>query len=68
MKAHPDFADIGKRMLLAWHEGVSGLRDKRMYAMGGWQPGDAMTGFSDPPKLEKPKTVIGRSELLGKNI
>lgn len=67
MKAHPDFADIGKRILLAWHEGVSGLRDKRMYAMGGWQPGDAITGFSDPPKLEKPKTVIGRSELLGKN-
>ena len=66
MKTHPDFADIGKRMLLAWHEGVSGLRDKRMYAMGDWQPGDAMTGFSDPPKLENPKAVIGRSELLGK--
>ncbi|MDP3294639.1 MAG: type II toxin-antitoxin system HipA family toxin [Nevskia sp.] len=26
MKTHPDFDDIGKRMLLAWHEGVSGLR------------------------------------------
>lgn len=30
MKAHAGFADIGKRMLIAWREGVSGLRDHRM--------------------------------------
>ena len=66
MKTHPAFADIGKRMLLAWHEGVSRLRDKRMYALGDWRCGDAMTGFSDPPKLENPRTVIGRSALLGR--
>ncbi|HET9122528.1 MAG TPA: type II toxin-antitoxin system HipA family toxin, partial [Acidiferrobacteraceae bacterium] len=34
MNAHQGFDDIGKRMLIAWHEGISGLRDKRMYAMG----------------------------------
>ncbi len=34
MNAHQGFDDIGKRMLIAWDEGVSGLRDKRMYAMG----------------------------------
>jgi serine/threonine-protein kinase HipA len=66
MKDHPAFADIGKRMLIAWRDGVSGLRDRRMYALGSWQPGEAMTGFSDPPKLENPRVVIGRSELLGR--
>jgi serine/threonine-protein kinase HipA len=66
MKTHPEFVDIGKRMLLAWHEGVSGLRHQRTYALGEWQTGAELTGFSDPPKLDKPRTVIGRSELLGK--
>ena len=66
MNAHQGFDDIGKRMLIAWHEGVSGVRDKRMYAMGEWKPGDAMTGFSDPPKLDNPRTEIGRSELLAR--
>lgn len=66
MKVHPGFVDIGKRMLLAWHEGVSSLRHQRTYALGDWQAGDAMIGLSDPPKLANPRTVIGRSELLGK--
>jgi serine/threonine-protein kinase HipA len=66
MKAHPQFVDIGKRMLIAWREGVSALRDQRMYALGGWKPGRAMSGFSDPPKLENLRTVVGRSELLGR--
>ena len=60
MKEHPGFRDLGKRMLNTWAEGVSGLRDKRAYAMGDWTPGDAFTGFSDPPKLKAPKRVIGR--------
>jgi len=34
MAEHPAFADIGKRMLLAWEEGIIGLRDKRVYALG----------------------------------
>lgn len=66
MKTHPEFVDIGKRMLIAWHEGVSGLRHQRTYALGAWPAGEALTGFSDPPKLDNPRTVIGRSELLGK--
>lgn len=65
MKAHPGFLDIGKRMLIAWQEGVAGLRDKRMYALE-WAPNDALTAFSDPPKLNNPKTVLGHSELLAK--
>ena len=60
MKEHPGFRDLGKHILNTWAEGVSGLRDKRAYAMGGWTQGDAFKGFSDPPKLKAPKRVIGR--------
>ena len=67
MAVHSGFADIGKRMLISWHEGVSGLRNSRTYAMGEWSASEALTGFSDPPKLANPKkAAIGRSELLGK--
>jgi serine/threonine-protein kinase HipA len=65
MAEHPDFRDIGKRMLLAWQEGVHGLREKRVYASGDW-PGDkAFEGISDPPKFTAPSTAIGRSPLMG---
>lgn len=66
MLQHPGFEDIGKRMLLAWAEGVNGLRDERVYAVGDWAAGDAFEGFSAPPKLETINTKIGRSPLLGK--
>jgi serine/threonine-protein kinase HipA len=65
MTTHPEFSDIGKRMLLAWAEGVQGLRDKRVYAMGDWTPGEAFTGFTEPPKRKAQKARIGRSPLLG---
>ena len=66
MRQHPGFEDIGKRMLMAWSEGVQGLRDQRVYAVGDWIPGDAFEGFSPPPK-QKPETAkVGQSPLLGK--
>jgi serine/threonine-protein kinase HipA len=65
MAQHPGFADIGKRMLLAWSEGVQGLRDQRTYAVGDWAAGEAFDGFSAPPKLETNAAKIGRSPLLG---
>lgn len=65
MVQHPAFADIGKRMLLAWNEGVQGLRDQRVYAVGEWAADEAFEGFSTPPKLEASKQKIGRSPLLG---
>jgi serine/threonine-protein kinase HipA len=34
MAQHQGFEDIGKRMLLAWSEGVNELRDERVYAVG----------------------------------
>lgn len=67
MVEHPGFQDIGKRMLISWHEGVSGLRGSRIYAIGEWQAGATSTGDVAPPSLKKPKkAVIGRSDLLGK--
>ena len=46
MSAHPGFEDIGQRMLLAWSEGIQGLRDARVYAVGDWVAGDAFVGFT----------------------
>lgn len=65
MTQHPGFEDIGKRMLMAWAEGVQGLRDQRVYAVGEWAAGDAFEGFSAPPKLTTDTKKIGRSPLLG---
>ncbi len=67
MERYPGFRDIGKRMLMAWAEGVQGLRDQRVYAAGYWISGDAFEGFSAPEKLKQEKTRIGRSPLLGRN-
>ncbi len=58
------FKDIGKRMLVAWSEGISVLREPRMYGLSPWKSNEAFKGISDPPKLESPRTVVGRSELL----
>ncbi|MFN3436740.1 MAG: type II toxin-antitoxin system HipA family toxin [Acidovorax sp.] len=66
MAQHPGFEDIGKRMLMAWAEGVQGLRDARVYAVGDWKAGEAFEGFSALPKLVAPQEKIGRSPLLGK--
>lgn len=65
MMEHPDFRDIGKRMLLAWQEGVTSLRDRRVYAAGDWPASKTFEGISDPPRLETATEVIGRSPLLG---
>lgn len=65
MTEHPGFEEVGKRMLLAWAEGVRGLRDDRVYAVGDWTASDAFKGFSAPPKLAAESKKIGRSPLLG---
>jgi len=66
MVQHPGFEDIGKRMLMAWAEGVQGLRDQRVYAMPHWMGHTAFDDFSPPPKLMASQDKIGRSPLLGK--
>ena len=66
MAQHPGFEDVGKRMLIAWADGVHGLRDQRVYAVGEWVAGDAFEGFSPPAKIKAEKAKIGRSPLMGK--
>jgi serine/threonine-protein kinase HipA len=66
MTRHAAFEDIGKRMLLAWNEGVTGLRGKRVYSLQEWNPSSAFEGFSDPTPHSNEKAVIGRSEGLAR--
>ncbi len=66
MAEHPGFAEIGKRMLLTWQEGLASLRDKRTYALGDASLGKAFAGLSDPEPVNRERPIIGRSELLGK--
>src|SRR3990167_7355606 len=60
MAQHPGFEDIGKRMLMAWAEGVQGLRDQRVYAVGEWASPDSFEDFSPPPKQKTESNKIGR--------
>jgi hypothetical protein len=64
MNQLPGFRDIGKRMLATWSDGTQLLREPRVYAMSAWKSSEAFQGISDPPKLESPSPVIGRSPLL----
>jgi serine/threonine-protein kinase HipA len=66
MKLHDGFDDIGKRMLLAWADGVRGLRDERTYSAAGWAPGAAFAGLCAPAQLKTETNKVGRSPLLGK--
>ena len=66
MTRYAAFEDIGKRMLLAWNEGVTGLRGKRVYSLQDWNPSSAFEDFSDPPPHSNEKAVIGRSEGLAR--
>ena len=65
MTLPPGFADVGSRMLLAWHEGVQGLRDERVYSAGSWQAGEAFMDLPAPTKLSAGSSnKVGRSPLL----
>ena len=66
MTRYAAFEDIGKQMLLAWNEGVTGLRNKRVYGLQEWNPSSAFEGFSDPTPHSNEKAVIGRSEGLAR--
>lgn len=66
MAEHAGFAEVGKRMLSSWQEGLAGLRGKRAYALGVMAMGEAFSGFSGPPPAGKGRKVLGRSELIGK--
>jgi len=65
MEDLPAFRDTGKRMLLAWMDGVDGLRAKQTYALGELPAGTTFEGISAPAKLPKTRKIIGRSLLIG---
>lgn len=64
MKAYAGFEDVGKRMLAAWNDGVTGLRGSQVYDMPKWQSDASLTSYAKPPTLRSPRTSIGRSEAL----
>lgn len=66
MDRHSGFQEIGKRMLLCWSEGMTSLCDQRTYDLGTPDLGDAFRGMSDASPVIKTRSVLGRSEGLGK--
>ncbi len=66
IEMHPEFKELGKRMLKTWDIGVSGLRDKKTYSLSQWKSSEHVARISDPPKLNPTKDRIGESDGLGK--
>lgn len=66
MIEHPTFADIGARMLLAWRDGIEGLRDDKTYGLGPVSLGTSFDGLKTRKARRKPRAAIGRSDLLGR--
>jgi serine/threonine-protein kinase HipA len=58
MTRYAAFEDIGKRMLVAWNEGVTGLRGKRVYSLQVWNPSSAFEGFSDPTPATSARKLV----------
>lgn len=67
-KQFPEFHEVGKRMLLAWEEGINSLRANTMSfaEKPGMKEVLENAHFSDPAPETQSGTTIGRSELLGK--
>jgi serine/threonine-protein kinase HipA len=66
MAEHAEFAEIGKRMLLAWHDGIDSLRCKRIYPMRSIDLGAPFTPFPDPKTVKAARKMVGRSGLVGR--
>ncbi|THF63334.1 type II toxin-antitoxin system HipA family toxin [Pseudothauera rhizosphaerae] len=63
----PRWHTVAKQMVHAWNEGMASLRSpKSLVAFRGLEEVIARAGFSDPERPESGRTVIGRSELLGR--
>ena len=65
MEYLPAFRETGKRILLAWKDGVEGLRNKQVYALGELPALTTFEGISEPEKLPKTRKIISRSSLMG---
>ena len=65
MEYLPAFRETGKRILLAWKDGVEGLRNKQVYALGELPALTTFEGISELEKLPKTRKIISRSSLMG---
>jgi len=66
-KNEPRWHTVAKQMVHAWNEGMATLRSpKSLHGFKGLNEAIAQAGFSAPEPPESTRTVIGRSELLGK--
>ena len=52
MSTHADFQQIGKRMLLAWRQGIGGLYDRRVYSLPVSRLSTAFDAISDPAPVK----------------
>lgn len=50
-------------MLMAWQDGLAGLRDKRTYDLGEADLGESFQRISGPESATGGRAVIGRSDL-----
>ncbi len=66
MTTHAGFHEIGKRMLLAWRQGIDGLHERRVYSLPAPGLSTAFDGISDPSPVKAERVVVGRSDLLGR--
>lgn len=66
MDEHRGFRNIGKRMLQVWSEGLTGLHEPKVYALMAPALPDTFSDFSDPEPSKPSRTVVGRSELMGR--
>jgi serine/threonine-protein kinase HipA len=65
MNRHPSFDELGKRLLMTWHEGVAALRSGGIYGLASWKPGRAFE-LDRPSKRKAKQRVVGESPLLGR--
>lgn len=63
MAQHAGFHEIGKRMLLAWQQGMQTLLGKQVYGIGSPLLGESFRGLSDPEPVKPRRDLIGRSDL-----
>jgi serine/threonine-protein kinase HipA len=63
MEKFPWFEETGKRMLLAWREGLLSLRMKNKYQLTYVVPTLEELGLSQPKSFEDKPKSIGKSEL-----
>ncbi|MEX0738989.1 MAG: hypothetical protein WD071_06590 [Pseudohongiella sp.] len=63
----PQWRNVAKHMVHAWNEGMSAMQDPvRATHFVGLDAAIKAAGFSEPDSADSKRTVIGRSDLLGR--